>query len=274
MVYVSTGCNFTSFFCGLGKVTFLKCFYRYSTFITLPGEHTPGSLADVTPDSNGFLAFVRLVGTTYFTKHIPAFQTETPLSFFQWYYSPDKTAEQQHMQWYEDIHDKIWERITFEDQLRPSLDSVHFHWLRLLWVIDYWRQSYLNNVTLLPMDWFGWKTEDGTVQVEWDSPENVKDSIAFLTHGCGCNTGYATASCKCVKSGRLCGPGCTCTRTTERQNTQRHEGKTNVCSCMYEPKLCALQCLLQMYLKGKRVILPALYPQNLRGKFQVKSCEP
>ena len=46
VLYVSAGCDFTSFFCGLGKVTFLKCFYCYSTFITLPGEHTLGSLAD------------------------------------------------------------------------------------------------------------------------------------------------------------------------------------------------------------------------------------
>ena len=208
VVYVSTGCDFTSFFCGMGKVTFLKSFYRYSSFITLPGEHTPGSLADITPDSNGFLAFLRLVGTTYFTKHMIAFQTETPVSFFQSYHSldqPDQTTEQQHMQWYEGIRDKIWERITFEDQLPPSWDALKLHWLRCLWVIDYWRQSHLNNMTLLPMDWFGWKTESGTVQVEWDSPENLRktrESVAFLTHGCGCKTGCATARCKCVKSGQ------------------------------------------------------------------------
>ena len=179
------------------------------------------------------MAFLKLVGTTYFTKHMMAFQTETPVSFFQSYHSldqPDQTVEQQHMQWYEGIRDKIWERITLEDQLPPSWDALKLHWLRCLWVIDYWRQSHLNNMTLLPMDWFGWKTESGTVQVEWDSPENLKktrESVAFLTHGCGCKTGYATAQCKCVKSGRLCGPGSTCTRTTVCQNSRTEQNEGN-----------------------------------------------
>ena len=31
-----------------------------------------------------------------------------------------------------------------------------------------------NLVTVLPMDLFGWKTEDNTLQVEWGPPENVK----------------------------------------------------------------------------------------------------
>ena len=57
-LYVSTGCDFTSFFYGIGKVTFLKAFYRHSQFISAPAEHTPGSLADISPDSNGFLAFI------------------------------------------------------------------------------------------------------------------------------------------------------------------------------------------------------------------------
>ena len=75
----------------------------------------------------------------------------------------------------------------------------------------------------------GWVTENGKVQVDWDSPENLektRESVAFLTHGCGCKTGCSTARCKCVKMGRLCGPGCTCSRTMECQNArQTNEGK-------------------------------------------------
>ena len=92
VVYVSTGCDFTSFFSGIGKVTFLKAFYRYSSFITTPGQYTPGSLADVSPESNGVLAFARLVGVTYFTKHLPAFQAATPISYFESYYTPNINA--------------------------------------------------------------------------------------------------------------------------------------------------------------------------------------
>ena len=107
VVYVSTGCDFTSFFSGIGKVTFLKAFYRYSSFITTPGQYTPGSLADVSPESNGVLAFARLVGVTYFTKHLPAFQAATPISYFESYYTPNINAEEHHMQWYNGIREKI-----------------------------------------------------------------------------------------------------------------------------------------------------------------------
>ena len=33
---------------------------------------------------------------------------------------------------------------------------------------------------LLPMNWFGWKTEDNTLQVEWDPPEDVKKQVIQL----------------------------------------------------------------------------------------------
>ena len=224
VLYVSTGCDFTSYFAGIGKTTFLKTFYRYSQFITTPGQHNVGSLADVSPQSNGFLAFSRLVGTTYFSKHLPAFQSDTPISLFHSCYSPDTNAEEHHMQWYGNIRDKVWERITFEEQLPPSWDALKLHWLRSIWVIDYWRQSDLNIITLLPLEWFGWVTQDSKVQVDWDSCENLqktRDSVAFLTQGCGCKTGCGTARCKCVKMGRLCGPGCTCSRAAECQNTSQ-----------------------------------------------------
>ena len=154
-------------------MTFLKTFYRYSSFITTPGQHTPGSLADISPESKGFLAFIRLVGVTYFTKHLPAFQTETPVSYF-----PDTNADQHHEEWYTGIRERIWERISFEDELPPGLDAMKLHWLRSLWVIDYWRQAPLNSVTLLPLQWFGWETENGRVQVEWDSLESLQLSYS------------------------------------------------------------------------------------------------
>ena len=51
------------------------------------------------------------------------------------------------------------------------------------------------------------------------------------------------------------------------QNTQRHEGKPNICSCMYEPKLCALQCLLQMYvLEGEESDSSSTVPSESEGK--------
>ena len=141
---------------------------------------------------------------------------------------PSITAEEHHKLWYMGIRSKIWERITFEDQLPPNMDALKLHWLRTLWVIDYWRQAHLNTLVLLPMEWFGWSIEGSDIHVEWDSPQNLqqtRNSVAFLTHGCACKTGCSTGKCKCVKTRRLCGPGCACSKGSECQNKgDSHEG--------------------------------------------------
>ena len=65
-LYVVTGSDYTSFFSGLGKVTFMKCFFQHAEFIT-SGTTYPGSLSDCSLETNtyelGFLAFLRLIGT-------------------------------------------------------------------------------------------------------------------------------------------------------------------------------------------------------------------
>ena len=59
-LYACTGCDYVSFFSGIGKTTFNKIFFKHASFIC--GEN--GTLAD--PGEQGFLAFTRLIGTTYF----------------------------------------------------------------------------------------------------------------------------------------------------------------------------------------------------------------
>ena len=66
------------------------------------------------------------------------------------------------------------------DQLPPSLDALTLHWLHSVWMIDYWRQANLNHITLLPMEWFGWVTENGMVKVEWDAQENLESQHSSL----------------------------------------------------------------------------------------------
>ena len=134
------------------------------------------------------------------------------------------------MKWYYAIRTKVWERISFEDQLPPSAEALELHWLRTIWVVDYWSQACHSSITLLPLDCFGWQINGSKVVVEWDSPDNiqqVRNRVAFLTHGCGCKTGCATARCKCVKTGRQCGPGCGCSPHSECQNRNisTNEGK-------------------------------------------------
>ena len=88
VLYVLTGSDFTSFFAGIGKVTLYNAFYHYSSFISFPDQHTPGSISDVSPDSNGFLSFVKLIGVANFTKHHPVFHLDTTIDYFKSYFTP------------------------------------------------------------------------------------------------------------------------------------------------------------------------------------------
>ena len=65
-VYILTGCDYISYFKGIGKVFFLNILFQYATFIT-GGVDPQGSLADISfPDKSdqGLLAFLRLVWCT------------------------------------------------------------------------------------------------------------------------------------------------------------------------------------------------------------------
>ena len=61
-LFIATGCDYISFFHGIGKATFLGTLYEYSEFITA-GTTAPGTL---TNEPNGFFSFLRFVGCAYF----------------------------------------------------------------------------------------------------------------------------------------------------------------------------------------------------------------
>jgi len=65
-LYTITACDFTSFFVGHGKATFLQTFFKYANFISGESPNLPGSLADV-HDQACFLSF-QLVGMVYYKK--------------------------------------------------------------------------------------------------------------------------------------------------------------------------------------------------------------
>ena len=118
---------------------------------------------------------------------------------------------QHHHKFYNFVREKIWNRISFKDQLPPSIEALEKHWLRTVWVYmyDYWKQACHDNIQLLPVELFGWLVEGDSLKVEWDTEENVeavKQRVAFLTHGCGCKTNCGSGRCKCYKSGQHCGP--------------------------------------------------------------------
>ncbi len=81
-LFVATGCDYISFFSGVGKATFMRYFYQYAEFISSGNERTPGTPADtglgITELNEGFLAFLRQVGTAYFKKDATGFATQSP----------------------------------------------------------------------------------------------------------------------------------------------------------------------------------------------------
>lgn len=125
MLYIATGCDFTSFFVGLGKTSFLKAFFAFSELISGgTNPKIPGSLSCSQPEHDGFLAFIRLVGVTYYAKHRGAFFESSPVAHFNLFSSTDITPQNQHRKWYSEIRSKVWERILYEDKLPPSIEAL------------------------------------------------------------------------------------------------------------------------------------------------------
>ena len=65
-IYICTGCDYTSFFNGIGKVSFLSTFFQHATFIAAHTEY-PGSLGSL--DSMTQYSFLQLIGCAYFKQH-------------------------------------------------------------------------------------------------------------------------------------------------------------------------------------------------------------
>ena len=102
-IYVSTGCDYISFFSQIGKASFMKYFLQYASFISEGGNpSTPGSLSNISLANNdwklGLLSFLRLIGTVYFKKHSSAFDVQSPVAHYNQFYNSSRSVEEQHHQ--------------------------------------------------------------------------------------------------------------------------------------------------------------------------------
>jgi hypothetical protein len=219
-----------SFFSGIGKATFSKHFYQNATFIT--GNNHAGCLFDTTTDTKkeGFLAFLRLIGTIYYKKYASGFEATSPAHLFN-QTDPAKSEEERHYQWIETIRQGIWDRITYETDMIPSISALWRHWQRTCWVMGYWNQAAKNVMTMEDLHNNGWKYDGAELVVEWDSEENsrdVRERVDLLTKGCKCRTGCTTLRCSCRKSGGTCSVGCECINC--KNLDKRNEKETNTTS--------------------------------------------
>ncbi len=209
-LFVATGCDYTSFFAGIGKAFFMKIIFEYATFIidnqvsTFACSISHNNLRDKAEVSQ--LAFFRLVGCAYFKKHSNAFYGSTPSSLFHSFVTPNSSPLEQHCKWLNHLRETIWDRITFESETIPSLEALQYHWLRNCWVIHMWQQADSNRVVLTPLHNNGWVWEGGKIAITWDTPENrrkVRQRVDLLMQGCGCKSGCGSNRCSGKKKGSV-----------------------------------------------------------------------
>ena len=221
-IYVVTGCDYISFFSGIGKATFLRYLYQHAELVTSGKGNAPGTLADVGLNNcafdTGFLAFLRLIGMIYFKKYASGFSTPTPESHFN---TQGLIPLEAHRLWLDDIRQCMWDRVQFENAMVPSTDALYRHWMRACWVIDMWHQASNNEMVVQPLVEYGWKLDGEMLTFDWDSSANmeaVRERVAGLTRGCHCRTGCGTSRCGCKGKGKTCSEGCECTNCSNIQD--------------------------------------------------------
>ena len=148
-LYASTGCDNNPFFAGIGKGSFLEAFYTHAEFICSDGSFN-------TNNEQGYLSFLRLVGTAYFLMYRGTYQgTKSPIHLF---HSCNSTsALEKHIMWLNKIRKHVWVHTQEEKNLLPSHTALRFQWLRALWVVHMWSQACSQHTELLPPTQYGWK---------------------------------------------------------------------------------------------------------------------
>jgi DNA-directed RNA polymerase subunit M/transcription elongation factor TFIIS len=121
-LYVVSGCDYISFFKGIGKLFFMQIFYKYAKFIS-SGTDIPGTLDDITVDGLGFLSFIRLVGSAYFSKHRSGFSAVSPENLYYSYPSSQRMQMQERIywkMWLSSGRKRVWPRL-----LMCKLHKIH-----------------------------------------------------------------------------------------------------------------------------------------------------
>ena len=129
----------------------------------------------------------------------------------------------------------MWARISFEDEIVPTIKALWRHWKRSCWVLDMCRQADQNTMTVAQLTDFGWNITDSVLTVDWDSDDHqeaVKERVLLLMKGCKCNTGRMTGKSGCKKKKQNCSEGCSCLNclnlpaTSDRESNKETEDST------------------------------------------------
>ncbi len=195
MVFICTGCDFVSFFNGVGKATFLNTLFEHSNFITASSANAPGSLTMTRLSSDGFYAFLRLVGCAYFKKYKSSFIPShfTPIALYNSFLSDESSSQNRHCKWLSSIRDKIRTHIQYEENMMPSYEALVRHWKRACWVSSLWAQVTSNTMTYPPLQDYGWKNSiHKGLTIDWNSENittEIRERVALIRKGCSCKKG-------------------------------------------------------------------------------------
>ena len=113
----------------------------------------------------------------------------------------------------EDIRKNIADRATFDSNMLPTTEALHFHWKRSCWVLNMWGQADHNVMRLGNVTEYGWSIMSGKLCIVWDTEQNmqsIRERVSVLLKGCKCVTGCRKKICKCRKKGMKCTEGCQC----------------------------------------------------------------
>ena len=229
LLFISTGCDSVSCFKTIGKASFFNSFFKQSNFIY--STDTVGSLHQVQIHERveGFLCFLRMVGTVYFYKHLASFNAlyghETPTHLYN-SIDPTLSPQEKHKKWIEAITSVVANHIKTEEERLPSYTALWRHWLRSCWMASLWLNASLPNPrSSLPFpENSGWllSSERRKYTIDWEDPDivaKVETNIALLIKGCKCKGGCKTNRCGCKKKLVSCGPGCECHECTNLSTT-------------------------------------------------------
>lgn len=211
-LYVSTWCDYVSFFSQMGKLHFYGT--SIGTLRSITGRsnvHTPGTLADTGIEGGeyirGFLAFMRLVGTK--NIHLPLTHPHLTLTCFN-----SSLRTQLYCNNIRPGSKTCDSALGIESHSRTS----PFHRTRLSYCTGQGlAESYICGVRqirtqcLQPITNYGWDVSDSKLTMVWDTPENtqaIQNRVSLLLKGCKCVTGCTTRRCSCKKNERAAGCQC------------------------------------------------------------------
>ena len=167
---------------------------------------------------------VLCISKKHITEFLPEFVTPGDLFKDVFHKCSKLTLEEKHCRWLDIIREKV--RVSYEDQIPPSVTALKLHWLRSCLVSQMYDQATENTISLPSFCSYGYKINiEKNLVPQWEKESHmlsVQSHVNWLLRGCKCKKGCIKQNCRCKKANQKCGPGCSCTNC---QNCSQYKDK-------------------------------------------------